>query len=109
MRIRLGALAVVAGIAVACQGQPALRAFDIHPVPLSLSLTSGTGKAGLNGGGDLVLEVSVRGPADEISRPARDSLQPNLIWHLLEGDCAAWRQPGATSHRQVLARWDAGA
>ncbi len=76
-------------------------AFDIRPVPPAR--TSGTGRATLNSQGDLVLEVSVRGPADEISRPVADVQTSNLIWHLLEGSCAAWQgnEPG----HQVLARW----
>ncbi len=97
------ACTLIPAIAVACQTPPALRAFDIRPV--APSLTSGSGKAGLDISGALVLEVSVRGPAAEISRAGSDPLQPNLIWHVVEGDCAAWREPGVETRHQVLYRW----
>nr|HEV8670828.1 hypothetical protein [Candidatus Limnocylindria bacterium] len=90
----------------ACDGEPTLVTFDIRPV--APSLLSGSGKAGLQASGAtgaLVLEVSVRGPADEISRAGTDPLEPNLIWHVVEGDCASWREPGAASRHQVLYRW----
>ena len=73
--------------------------FDIKPV--ASAQTSGTGRAGINGNGDLVLDVSVTGPTDEITRPG--PTPANLIWHLLEGTCSAWRASEA-GHR-VLARW----
>ena len=72
--------------------------FDIKPVPPSL--TTGTGRARLNGQGDLILEISVRGPSEEISKPG--SQDGNLLWHLLEGDCAAW-QRNERGHK-VMAR-----
>ena len=80
---------------------PAQRvAFDIEPVPPAR--TSGSGRASLNAQGDLVLEVSVTGPAEEISRT--DAIPAsNLIWHLLEGSCAAWERN--ESGHQVIARW----
>jgi len=97
------ACTLIAAIAVACHAQPALRPFDIRPV--APSLTSGSGRAGLDGTGALVLEVSVRGPAAEISRAGTDPLEPNLIWHVVEGDCAAWREPGVERRYHVLYRW----
>jgi hypothetical protein len=102
---RLTSLACIflAASAFACQAQPALRTFDIRAV--APSLTSGSGKVGLDRSGALVLEVSVRGPAAEISRAGTDPLQPNLIWHVVEGDCAAWREPGVESRHQVLSKW----
>ncbi len=73
--------------------------FEIKPV--APAQTSGTGRAALNGQGDLVLDVSVRGPIDEITKPG--PFPANLIWHLLEGSCAAW-QANEAGHA-VLARW----
>lgn len=75
--------------------------FEIRPIPPWR--TTGTGRAALSSRGDLVLQVSVRGPASEISRPGTDPLQPNFIWHLVEGTCAAWQrnEPG----HNVVARW----
>jgi hypothetical protein len=75
--------------------------FEIRPV--APWRTTGTGRATLSSRGELVLEVSVRGPASEISRPGTDPLQPNFIWHLVEGTCASWERndPG----HSVIARW----
>lgn len=97
----------VAGLVVACGAQPALRAFDIRPV--APSLVSGSGKAGLQVSGAgalvLVLEVSVHGPANEISRAGTDPLQPNLLWHIVDGDCASWREPNNGKGHNVLYKW----
>lgn len=73
--------------------------FEIKPVPPSQ--TTGTGRATLTPGGDLVLEVSVHG--SEVMR-TDPSPRPNFIWHLLEGTCAAWQrnEPG----NKVIARWE---
>jgi hypothetical protein len=100
--VRFG-LAVILVISAACQPAPReLGQFTIRPVPPSLS--TGTGKAATNGAGDLVISVSVHGPAAEVTRTGRDGqLEPNLIWHLVEGDCASWRASG-TAHN-VLIRW----
>lgn len=92
-------------LSVACQSPPPpqLTSFEIRGVPPSL--TSGSGRAGLDADGDLVIEVSVRGPAAEISREGRaGSIEPNLIWHLVTGDCATWERPNAPG-RNVLYRW----
>jgi hypothetical protein len=59
------------------------------------------GSAGVNGDGDLVLDVAVKGPADEITKAGPSPA--NLIWHLVEGSCAAWRANEAG--HAVLARW----
>lgn len=62
----------------------------------------------MSGSGDLVLAVTLHGPAEEITRTgAEGALQPNLIWHLLEGDCASWER-GETTHT-VLYRWTVNA
>lgn len=95
--------AVIAVTAIACQPSPAWRGFDIRALPPAL--TTGSGKAALNGAGDLMLDVSVRGPAEEVSRQGQNPLEPNFIWHVVEGDCAAWSQPGVESRHKVLYRW----
>jgi hypothetical protein len=101
--MRAGPLVLLILSSAACQSTPReLGAFTIRPIPPSLSV--GSGKAVINGAGDLVLTVSLRGPAGEITRTARNGqLEPNLIWHLVEGDCAAWSR-NDTSHT-VLIRW----
>jgi hypothetical protein len=58
----------------------------------------------MNQQGDLVLAVSVQGPPEVLTRVRDGNLEPNLIWHLVEGDCAAWRVEG--NRNQVLARWN---
>ncbi len=94
-------------IVAACQSAPReLGSFTIRPIPPSLSV--GSGRAAMNGAGDLVLAVTLHGPAAEITRTGADGgLQPNLIWHFLEGDCASW-QRGDTTHA-VLSRWTVNA
>jgi hypothetical protein len=79
--------------------------FEIRPV--APAQTSGTGRASFDSNGDLVLAVSVRGPAAEIGRPPGDPQRSNLIWHLLTGTCAAWRTSTnpADPALKVLARW----
>lgn len=98
---------VVAVILGACQSAPReLGSFAIRPVAPSLS--AGSGRAAISGSGDLVLAVTLHGPAEEITRTgAEGALQPNLIWHLLEGDCASWER-GETTHT-VLYRWTVNA
>jgi hypothetical protein len=89
-------------LASACSTPPQAIPFDIRPV--APALTSGTGRATLTAQGDLALDVSVHGPADEISRSdTRGAGQSNFLWHLLEGTCTAW-QRNEQGHT-VLARW----
>lgn len=110
--VALVAVGVLAGTAlrewrsandVTSTGAAAERTISFDIKPISPWRTTGTGRATLSSRGDLVLEVSVRGPASEISRPATDPLQPNFIWHLVEGTCASWErnEPG----HSVIARW----
>lgn len=63
--------------------------------------TSGTGRATLTNAGDLVLEVSVRGP--EVTRSSPQPGWLNLIWHLVEGTCAQW-EADEKGHN-VIDRW----
>jgi hypothetical protein len=103
------ALLLFAVMSAACEGGSPARAsvspeqtsaFEIKPVPPWT--TAGNGRATLTSDGDLVLDVAVRGA--EISRSSPPSSQrANLIWHLLEGTCAAWtrQEPG----HNVIARW----
>jgi len=79
--------------------------FAIRPIPPSE--TSGTGSAKFNSSGDLALDVSVVGPAAEISRTGPGGQSSNLIWHLLTGTCAEWSAARGASGpgRDVLARW----
>jgi hypothetical protein len=92
-----GALVRGLGLVAADCTQPI--GFEIKPV--APAQTRGTGRAGINGQGDLVLDVAVSGPADEITKPG--PFPANLIWHLLEGSCGAW---GANeAGHKVLARW----
>ena len=90
-------------ISSACRPEPT-------PLPFTSSIdavppysTHGTVRWGTSDEGGLVLEVSVRGPVDEISRERGSGIEPNLIWHLVQGACAAWirQDPGL----KVLARW----
>ena len=65
--MRLGLAALVVASAIACRSAPRdLGSFTIQAVPPSV--TAGTADATINSDGDLVLTVSVRGPAQEISR-----------------------------------------
>jgi hypothetical protein len=73
--------------------------FAIQAVPPSQ--TSGTGRASYDAQGDLVLEVSVKGPVTEITKSG--PFPANLIWHLLEGTCAQWTV-NEPDHK-VIARW----
>jgi hypothetical protein len=96
-------LIVVAGVALSCTAAPENRAplaFDIQPAPPWH--LSGTGQATINADGDLVLKVSVRGPAAEVTRVAPYGLPGNILWHLYLGDCAA-RLRDAPGH--VLFQW----
>ncbi len=101
--MRLGLAALVVASAIACRSAPRdLGSFTIQAVPPSL--TAGTADATINSDGDMVLTVSVHGPAQEISRTGQGGrLDPNLIWLLVDGDCAAWIR-GETNH-EVRARW----
>jgi len=101
--VRLGLAALLIVSAIACRSAPRdLGSFTVQAVPPSL--TAGTADATINSDGDLVLTVSVRGPAQEISRTGQAGrLDPNLIWHLVDGTCAAWIR-GERNH-EVRARW----
>jgi len=101
--VRLGLAALVVASAIACRSAPRdLGSFTIQAVPPSV--TAGTADATINSDGDLVLTVSVRGPAQEISRTGQGGRpEPNLLWHLVDGNCAAWIR-GETNH-EVRAVW----
>ncbi len=99
-------LRVVAGflIGISCTAAPQNQspvAFEIQPAsPWHLS---GTGHATTNTAGDLVLDVSVRGPTVEVTRAAAPYALPgNIGWSLFLGDCAA-RVRDAPGH--VLFQW----
>jgi hypothetical protein len=78
-----------------------LGTFSIEAV--GASQLAGTATARMDQDGDLVLAVSVHGPPELLTRIREGNLEPNLIWHLVEGDCAAWRSDG--NRNEVLARW----
>jgi hypothetical protein len=101
--MRFGLVVLVVMSAAACRSAPReLGTFTIQAVPPSL--TAGTADAAINSDGDLVVTVSVHGPAQEISRAGEGGrLEPNLIWHIVDGTCAAWTR-GETGH-EVRARW----
>jgi hypothetical protein len=95
--VRLGLAALIVVGAITCRSGPRdLGSFTIQAVPPSL--TAGTADATIDSGGDLVLTVSVRGPAREISRTGQTGrLEPNLLWHIVDGTCAAWSR-GESDH-----------
>ena len=77
-------------MAAACRPEPQPLAFTTSIDPVPPQTVHGTAHWGLSETGDLVLDVFVRGAADEISRQRGSRLEPNLIWHLVQGDCTAW-------------------
>ena len=83
--MRLGLAALVVASAIACRSAPRdLGSFTIQAVPPSL--TAGTADAAINGDGDLVLTVSVRGPAQEISRTGQGGRpEPTPVWASFDG------------------------
>jgi hypothetical protein len=66
------------------------RAFAITPTPGHQ--TRGTARIEITPNLDVILEVSVQGPVQEISRPNGG---PNVIWHIATGICATWRSAAA--------------
>lgn len=104
----VGRVSLVAALAIssACRSEPAPLpyAFSIEAMPPQSA--HGTARWGVSEQGDLVLEVSVRGPVDEISRERGSRLEPNLIWLLVQGDCAAWSRQDTGLN--VLARFSPG-
>lgn len=61
--------------------------------------------------GGLQLQVSAVGPPEQLARPDPRPNYPNLIWHVITGDCATWRtesSPRTTPRQfQVLYRFSA--
>ncbi len=88
----MAGLSLFAAVALsaACGSEPPALPFTTAIEPVAPQTVRGAARWGLSDGGDLVLDVSVRGAADEVSRQRGSRLEPNLIWHLVQGDCAAW-------------------
>ena len=100
-RFRVGVALLIAFSCTAAPQNRAPLAFDFQPAPPWH--LNGAGQATINADGDLVLEVSVRGPTAEVSRAAPPYALPgNIGWNLYLGDCAA-RLRDAPGH--VLFGW----